>query len=126
VQELDDGRYMDMLVALIAAGPGSEYRHQRAQALATGADDIFADLADHRHIGVQAVSNELVDRGKFVGDDGVQIFEIHGGFRLGCGNANRGGGRVKVNSCCGSESRVLDSRLYVPERASGTLEDMDV
>jgi hypothetical protein len=41
------------MLALVAEGVGDQQHQHRAQALAAGADDVFGDLVDQRHLRIQ-------------------------------------------------------------------------
>ena len=50
VDELDDGRCVEMPVARVAAGPRRQQDEQRAQPLAATTDDVVADLVDEHDV----------------------------------------------------------------------------
>jgi hypothetical protein len=61
MNELNDRRQDMVLVALIAARPGREYHQSWPQPLSPAADDVFRDLPNQRHLGIQAAADNLVD-----------------------------------------------------------------
>ncbi len=58
--------------------PGGEHDEQGPQALAPGADDVFAHLVDEQDVARQLAADFSVDRGKVVGDEGPYVVELHG------------------------------------------------
>ncbi len=60
VDELDDGGQVDMLLALVVAGPGRQQHQKRAQALAAAVDNVLAQLIDQHHLGAQLLVDIMV------------------------------------------------------------------
>ncbi len=53
-------------VALVAAEPCREQGQGRADALAPGRDHVAGELGDERHLALQPLEDEVVDRGEVV------------------------------------------------------------
>ena len=85
VDELDHGR--QAVAARVGATQCAAGQQQqgRAHTLAAGADDVLRDLADQRHVAVQAVLDHAVDRLHVGGDQGQ-------GMRGGFGRRAQDGG----------------------------------
>jgi hypothetical protein len=67
VQKLDDGRQADVIVALIAAGPGAEQNQQWPQPLAAAVDDVAADFFHQADVRGELAGNERIHRSEVCG-----------------------------------------------------------
>ena len=63
MQELDARRRRDqgVLVGIVGVGSAGEQEHDRAQALAAGADDVADERRCHRIVDLRDVGNAIVD-----------------------------------------------------------------
>ena len=61
VDEFYGRRELEVGLALVAEGAGREDHEDRPEALSPVADDVFADLADQRHFGIEAGPDHPVD-----------------------------------------------------------------
>ncbi len=61
VNELDDGCRLDVLFAPVSAGARRQQHQKRAQALASGIDDVGGHLVDQAHLAVQTPLDDPVD-----------------------------------------------------------------
>jgi hypothetical protein len=96
------------VMAVAANNPAHRPKqHQRrAQALAAGADDVFGDLADQHHLGVQAGTDDGIHRLHVGGDRRVEGVEAQGGS--GAGKSGMVGGRPGGVKKALTESAFLD------------------
>ena len=77
MQEFDGGGEQAQIVAGKAQGFAAEQHQQRAQAFATGGDNIVADLlyqGDARH---QLGADDAVDSGKIVRHHAIESLGLH-------------------------------------------------
>jgi len=105
VDELDDGGRLDVVVARVAAGTGGQQHAQRAQPLATAADDVLGNLVDQHHVAREALDDDLVHPAQVVRDQRPHVFELHSrhepptkGRRMVPGGPGRGNGGKLLNA----------------------------
>ena len=61
VDELDEGRGLDVTASHVAAGTRRQHYQQRPQALAAAGNDVLGDLVHERHGALQARADDRVD-----------------------------------------------------------------
>jgi hypothetical protein len=61
----------------IIEAAGRQQHQRRAQPLAAAVDDVFGDLADQHHVGIQALADDMVDGEHVVGQIGLQALQGH-------------------------------------------------
>ena len=77
---IDDNRHLSMTGPVVARRLGAQQREQRAQALATAADDVMAESVDQHDVGIEAGLDQPVDRSDIVAHESSQIFDFRFGF----------------------------------------------
>ncbi len=92
MDEFDHRRQFVMVAATIAQRVRHQQQDHWAQALAPGADDVFANLVDQRHLRAEPAPDH--------GIDGVHVFG-DGGEQDGGGHFGQGGFRRKANLTVG-------------------------
>jgi len=78
VDELDHGREIDMLGALVSARARGEENRQGPKALASAVDDVVTDLVDQDHVGLKSTQ-----------DEGVHGLDVFGDWLSKPGNIHR-------------------------------------
>ena len=73
VDELDDRRQLQVVAPRIAQRARGDEVQLRAQALAAGADDVFADLIDEQHVRGQAAADQGVDAGQILTHQALDV-----------------------------------------------------
>ena len=76
VNELYDGGEFMVSRPFVPERSGAEQNKCRAEALASGVDDVFSDLPDECHIGVQAFADHRVDGLHVRSDQVVESLEF--------------------------------------------------
>ncbi|MCY1515080.1 hypothetical protein D9M68_496560 [compost metagenome] len=77
VQEFDGGGQQAQLVPAESQGVAAEQDQQRAQALATGGDDVVANLLHQGDAGGELPTDDIVDCGKIVRHHAVESLGLH-------------------------------------------------
>ena len=78
MDEFDDGRRFDVLLAPVAAGAGREEHEQGPQALSARIDDVVRHPIDERDGAVEPMFDDPVDRLEIGGDELANLFKCHG------------------------------------------------
>ena len=79
VDELDDGRGANMLVALVAKRAGCKQHDQGPESLAAAHHDVLGHLGDERDITLEALPDQLVDAVHVVSSERRNVVEVDGG-----------------------------------------------
>ena len=74
MNELDEGRGVYVLFALMSAGARGEEHEERAQALSTGINDVVGDPIDEGNLAVQTMFDDPVDGLKIGGYELTNLF----------------------------------------------------
>lgn len=77
MNELDDGSQFVMMTAPVIQRTGSEQDQGRSHAFAAAVDDVFGNLPDKNHIGVQTVADHRIHRLHVGPDQGIKLFQSH-------------------------------------------------
>ena len=77
VDEFDYRGEFVMGASLIIEAAGRQQHQRRAQPLAAAVDDVFGDLADEHHVGIQALADDMIDGTHVVGQVGLQALQGH-------------------------------------------------
>ena len=68
MDQLDDHGQIDMAVTRIAQSLRAQQGQDRAQSFAAASDHIVTNLVDQRHVGMQALAHQRIDRPHLGGD----------------------------------------------------------
>ena len=77
VDELDDGRRFDVLLATVAAGARCEHDREGAQALAAAADDVLGHLVHERDVARELAFDDRIHAAQVVLDQDPDLFQVH-------------------------------------------------
>jgi hypothetical protein len=74
MDELDEGRGIYMLLALMSAGACRQEHEEGAQALPTRINDVIGDPVDERNLAIQTMFDDPVDGLKIGGYELTNLF----------------------------------------------------
>ena len=77
MDEFDDRGELVVRASRIVEAACRQQHQRRAQPLAATIDDVFRDLADQHHVGIQAFADDLIDGAHVVGQIGLQALQGH-------------------------------------------------